>query len=124
MRKPVVLFSVVFGLLGLNSSAQSVFLQRKLPSEKTLDILNKYKLRQTPQSTTLHNVDSSVMGVLRFGLTKTLVGRTINGSDLYVVNGYNMPCISPSENFKSNMPVAGYKPVTPSNSTTARVGLK
>lgn len=50
------------------------------------------------------------MPVLKSTLNKRMVGSASAETDLYVIEPYNMPCITPSKIYLSNMPVVGLKP--------------
>ena len=69
------------------------------------------KLLQIPPVKMQQNYSLTPMPVLKIGLDKKLIATLNNGNDQYVVNGYNMPCISPAKSYKSNMPILTATPL-------------
>ena len=48
--------------------------------------------------------------VLKIEIDLKRVGTINEGSDIFTVEPYHMPCIFPSKDFESNMPVVGVAP--------------
>lgn len=112
MKISVTLLAVLFYSCSANAQQKNIFknkpwedLKKKQELDQKLKSLNpQYKSVDLAGLPADGPVDNSV---LKIPLTSTYTGKAGHGTDLYKINGYNMPCIAPDSSFASNMPVLG-----------------
>lgn len=107
-----IVFPTLLCLIFGSSFSQTNNIWKRKPWEE-LKLQNKQKLTfSNPQ---LNEVSKPVdhvlqMPVLKIDMNLKKVGSINSNTDVFTVEPYHMPCIVPSKDIVSTMPVVGYNP--------------
>jgi hypothetical protein len=108
MRKSIILCSVL--LISGSVFSQALDLGIQLENAKKRNAL-QYRLRSTLNKPTYSTAKEAgkqeyKTPVIKIPLEGQYVGNNKAGADIYAMQPYNMPCLSPDSTFASKMPVA------------------
>jgi hypothetical protein len=99
-----LLFFFVFSLAGYQCFSQIDIFKSK-PWKPSTSPPRQFLAPTTPVPENLKSTFPKSRSVLQLKVEMLKIGQINATTDLYKIEGYNMPCIAPSVNIKNNMPV-------------------